>query len=98
MMLFAKIRKLMTSTLWIQTISKTRLICFSVVLPLPRGQLFDLQRKWNDWSLFNGNFGLKWVEIFYFYSYTILYHNIAASPLIELAALNVALIRNIITF
>ena len=76
MMFFVKIRKQMTSALWIPAKSKTRLICFSLVIPLQRNHLFDLQCKWNSWFLCNGNFGLKRVKIFHFCSYTL-------SPLIS---------------
>ena len=60
----------------ILAMSKTRLICFSLVLSLYRNELPDLQCKSQGWFLFNANFGLKWVEIFYFCSYKI-------SPLIN---------------
>ena len=77
MMLLMKIRKLVTSALWLQAMSKTRLILqpsFASFL------IFSANRR-GGWFLCSGNFWLKWVfwnfwndwdfyEIFYFYSYT----------------------------
>ena len=62
-----KIRKLVTSALWIQAMSKTRLFCFSRLLPLQRNKLFDLQCEAMGWFLCNMNFGMKWVKVLYFY-------------------------------
>ena len=61
------VKKLITSALWIQAMSKTRLICFSLSLPLQRNKLFDLYCKAMGWFVCSINFGLKWVAIFYFY-------------------------------
>ena len=61
------VKILITSALWIQAMSKTRLICFSLSLPLQRNKLFDLYCKAMGWFLCSINFGLKWVAIFYFY-------------------------------
>ena len=60
-------QKIDYTPLWIQAMSKTRLICFSLSLPLQRNELFDLQCKAMCWFLCIINFGLKWVAIFYFY-------------------------------
>ena len=67
MIFFEKIRKLITSALWIQGMPKTRLICFSQLLPLQKNKLLDLQCKAMGRFLCNMNFGLKWVKMFYFY-------------------------------
>ena len=47
--------------------SKTKLFCLSLLLPLQRNKLFDLQRKAMGWFLCNMNFVMKWVKILYFY-------------------------------
>ena len=64
-------QELITSALWIQAMPKARLIFFSLLLPLQRNKLFDLQCKTMGWFLCNMNFGLKRVKIFYFYHFSL---------------------------